>query len=786
MRLSMGHWHRAVLILSISSAACGGPDHPNPAALKANGGSPSGGTTPNGGAASESTAGGNGGTSASGGVTNNSGGAAAASSGSLPSGIDLQGPVDTQDYAALKARADAASSLDANGVAATYATSFAALDYDPTKAEFLDRIQQSALALSDGEQAALGKNGFVISTAREFPTFVNGYAEIYSEHLPVYVSADAVLESVHSSYDTLLMEMEQSTLIDDVTALLRDMRTRLPASSASSSVRADLDVYLAVAQSLMQGSVVDPVAGGDASTIASLVSQATDATGIGNIELFGDTRMEDFSEFAPRGHYTGASDLSQYFRAMIWLGRVDFRLVETNPDGSQTFHREQYEAMLAVRDLVGPSLDRWQQVDDVLSTFVGKSDNMVVPQIDQLVADLGGESAALAASDDAVNAALVKGGYGQQNIASYLMLNDGTTKTLPLNRSFLIFGQRYIVDSDVFSAVVYDRVQGRLMPNPLDAAFAALGNDQAYALDPDVATVRELPGALARVRALIDANGPSFWQSSFYNLWLASLRALSPTSDPASATGLPKVARTEPWGRRLLDTQLGSWAELRHDTLLYAKQSYTGIPGCDFPDAYVDPYPEFFASIRAYAEQGARITALVPTTYGTLAQNMSTYFDTLRSAADVLAQIATAERKGDALTMDQLAFINDAVRIENQSVGCTSILVPDGWLAKLFFDPQKSIVFDPTIADVHTQAADEGGNIVGKILHIGTGYPRLMVATVDSCGGGPRAYAGVVFAYHEQITTNFDRLTDERWAQQFGSGGTRPADVPWLLPVLAH
>lgn len=34
--------------------------------------------------------------------------------------------------------------------------------------------------------------------------------------------------------------------------------------------------------------------------------------------------------------------------------------------------------------------------------------------------------------------------------------------------------------------------------------------------------------------------------------------------------------------------------------------------------------------------------------------------------------------------------------------------------------------------------------------------------------------------------TNFDRLTDERWTQQFGSGGTRPADVPWLLPVLAH
>jgi hypothetical protein len=193
-----------------------------------------------------------------------------------------------------------------------------------------------------------------------------------------------------------------------------------------------------------------------------------------------------------------------------------------------------------------------------------------------------------------------------------------------------------------------------------------------------------------------------------------------------------------------------------------------------------------FAALRTYAEQGARIVALVPGTRADLVTGVSTYFDVLRTAADVLEQIATAERKGLSLTADQLAFINDAVRVDVQSAGCTSIEVPNGWLARLYFQPSKSIEFDPTIADVHTQPADETGNPVGKILHVGTGYPRFMVATTDSCGGGPRAYAGAVFAYHEQITMNFDRLTDERWAQQFGTGGTRPADVPWLAPVLAH
>ena len=44
-----------------------------------------------------------------------------------------------------------------------------------------------------------------------------------------------------------------------------------------------------------------------------------------------------------------------------------------------------------------------------------------------------------------------------------------------------------------------------------------------------------------------------------------------------------------------------SWAELRHDTLLYAKQSYSAAAGCEYPDAYVDPYPAFYGKLEAFA-----------------------------------------------------------------------------------------------------------------------------------------------------------------------------------------
>ena len=58
-------------------------------------------------------------------------------------------------------------------------------------------------------------------------------------------------------------------------------------------------------------------------------------------------------------------------------------------------------------------------------------------------------------------------------------------QAFPLPRSFLLLGQRYVVDSHVFSNVVYDRVppstKGRLrmLPDPLDVAFAVFANNQA-------------------------------------------------------------------------------------------------------------------------------------------------------------------------------------------------------------------------------------------------------------------------------------------------------------------
>lgn len=690
--------------------------------------------------------------------------------------------------------------LSADELLARYAPTFGALGFDPLQAENLDLIQGGPLALTEGELAILGREGFVIRGESWFPTFAYGYETLYMADLPLYVSADSLLYALHRSYDDILKSLELSALIPDLEEMLGQMRTELAAGAADdfgAGAKADVDMYLSVALSLLVGEVAAPTAGGDAEEIAALYEGAVAHEGMQMITLFGVARRVDFSQFEPRGHYNDddLEILQRYFRAMIWLGRVDLRLIETLEDHSQVFHRRQLEAALAIRAVMNrDAVARWGNLDRAIEAFVGESDNMVLSELDALMADLGAQgpetyAATLAGVDDAAAAqAILSGGYGAQRISSHIMINGTGEGTMPLSSTFLLLGQRYVLDSHVFSNVVYDRANNgapwRMMPNPLDVAFAALANDQAAQLLEPALRAYEYAPDLSAMRVLADAHPPEFWQANLYNLWLGALRALSPSdelADPA-AVGLPAVATTEAWGRRLLNTQLASWAELRHDTILYVKQSYTSGAECEFPDAYVDPYPEFYGALQEIALRGQAVVERLD--FGrnaSVATSVTGYLTTLHEVSGILREMAERQRRGEPFSEAQMAFINQAVHIQ---MGCGGAEGVDGWYAQLFFNNESAIEFDPTTADVHTQPTDEGGVPVGRVLHVSTGGARLMVVTVDTCEG-PRAYAGLASSYFERVTDNFERMDDDQWAIEIGWGWI-PEDVPWMTGLIAR
>lgn len=719
-------------------------------------------------------------------------------------GTAVEVEVATEALTAINQQLDEVQELDAAGLVSKYAVEFSSeLGFDPLEAMNFDLIQASSLALSEQQRTVFQQHGFVISDSSHFATFSYGYHSIYGADLPVYVSADSVLDAVHRSYSDVLKALEGELLVPTLQSYLAGMRSALGSNTTlSADVRRHADFFLAVPESLLSDTFVSPSFDDSFETeeLAAFVNAARAAEGIHERELFGVKREFDFSQFKPRGHYTDSPELSRYFQAMMWLGRVDLRLVETLGNGERVLRRPQVEAMLALHELMdAPRLAQWELIDRVVTSFVGEHDYMNVPQVSELTSALGvTDSAELDhVADDTLAQVILEGQFGEQRIASHVIRKkDVFGPTLPLNASFALFGQRYVVDSHVFSQVVFDRVADRVLPNPLDAAFAALGNNHAaHLLQPELEQF-DFSGNLAAMRVLVDAHPLSSWNSSLYTGWLGALRELSAKSEPAGsasaqdlsaasadAPGLPAVAKSEAWGRRLLNTQLGSWAQLRHDTLLYAKQSYTAGDECEFPDAYVDPYPQFWARLVQYAEQGASVVLDLEQQTGgstSVLARAAAYFQRLAETAGNLHRMSEHQLTGVPHSAQDVQFINNAVRISDGASGPPSI---EGWYHQLLFNPEAFTEVDNVVADVHT---DPGGITPPRdpnVLHVGTGYPRLMVVAVETCNG-PRAYAGPVFSYKEYLPGKLHRLNDEEWVKLLESTDA-PSDPEWLQPVVA-
>jgi hypothetical protein len=292
-----------------------------------------------------------------------------------------------------------------------------------------------------------------------------------------------------------------------------------------------------------------------------------------------------------------------------------------------------------------------------------------------------------------------------------------------------------------------------MLPNPLDIMFA-LGNNAAGQLMQNEIDGYHYAPNIAAVRYLIESYDSLFWKSSFYNGWLNAIRTLNP---PESRTNLPSFMQTAAWWQEKLNTQLASWAQFRHDNLLYAKQSYTGGITCSFPESYVEPYPAFYNAIGqfcAIAEQ--KLSGFdIPT--------ITSFFHNFRLVTDTLSGIASKELDHTPLTDAEKRFLRSM--LHSPDPGCGTPYT--GWYTTLYFRArlgQKEMTDqDYVVADVHTSPTDEIGYPIGWVLHAGTGPINLAVVSAELSDGTPFTFIGPVMSYYEHTTTNFKRLTDEEW-----------------------
>lgn len=655
--------------------------------------------------------------------------------------------------------------------------------------------------LTPGEIELLRRNHFVISERLSFNCMANALDDVFVKDLPVMVTTDAVLQTLHASYDRILSDVEIAVLEPKLDSLLSSLYRTFPDLTAKyrndtllADALADVDLYVTAAKSLLDSVKIAtqfcPAERMDRIWDAVKAEQYTE------MPLFSErNRKLDFSQFTVRGHYTREfwdpvtqerKTLGPYFKAMMWLGRIDFLLTPPPAADEPPWTREEIRRMnlgaLMLNELVDAAGARTtlNSVDEIIRLMVGESDNLTPEELARILADQNVPDAAALLDDptyDAFQSALVSSQMGGQRILSDCFVMDpfsATPDTLPV--SFRLLGQRFIVDSYIFSNLVYDRIIfqnekiWRPMPDPLDAAFV-LGNDNAAPLLKSELDEYHYASQAASLRYLVDAYEPAFWDASLYNAWLNAIRLLNPAED---LSAFPFFMRTAAWQQEKLNTQLASWAQLRHDNLLYAKQSYTGMTICSFPHSYVEPYPDFYRQIARFAERAELIFSRLPRN-SWLYYRIADYFPRLKTIASRLEEIARKELNRQAFTEEEIQFLKTMML---QSGGICGEPRYPGWYSELFYYTDDMLREDYLVADVHTQPTDEFGALVGRILHVGVGKVNLGVFLADSPSSDfqPMAYVGPAMSYYQTTTDNFDRLTDERWADYFGQSA--PAALP--------
>ena len=658
--------------------------------------------------------------------------------------------------------------------------------------DYLDSIV-SHFALTTGETELLRRHGFVVSERLGYRSFGEAFRDIWHADLPVFVSSDAILHAVHRSYVDILATLEANVLKARLEELLARMHWSWPALNAryrdTPGMRAsldDVDVYLTVARSLLAGQPIAS-AGNNGAEVADLLRLIA-AEQPASAALFNATlRLYDFSQFTLRGHYTQSLDLARYFKAMIWLGRTEMRL--TPPPGLPAdvdVTREIVDAFLVSELLeLSDGVERLQSIEEFLCGLVGPPDNIGAPELDRL-----GTAVGLSRADelfDSVTRArfeseLATGTYTAQAINSQILITDPFhPEALDPPYAFFLLGQRCILDSYVAWNVVYDRIEHddghpfRGLPSGLDILYA-LGNDDVLPLLADELRVYHYAPNLAALRYLVDSYEPEFWSESLYKSWLAAIRALSRSG---RQPGVPDFMRTGAWQQEKMNTQLASWTELRHDNLLYAKQSYTGGAICSFPRRVRG------AGSRLLSSAGGLRLPCRDDLHGAVVGMRRGLAHRALLPADGGHAVASGHHRrkelmGELLTTEEQLFLGEMLEWRQSCV-----LVESGWYRDLYFSAGDSPTQeeDLLIADVHTQPTDEGGNPVGHVLHAATGRPEMGLFIAAPPGQALTAFAGPVSAYFEHVTVDFRRLTDEQWRSLYEQGP--PARPDWTHVYLA-
>ncbi len=609
------------------------------------------------------------------------------------------------------------------------------------------------------------RNGFVI-VASDLPRFNMAYEGNAYTGTPVFMTTDAAYNTWHLVFDKVLRTVETKRLLPLLKSLVKGMLANAQTQAddlagtplADPAARVVGLLQVAGTQLKLPVGALTPEATAELALIAA--HDALERSPLLGTDI-------DYSLYAPRGHYTRTKALKSYFLGMSVLGQTAFALPGAlQNDLSRADTAGLRMAALAARTLVGhPELEAaWRDIYEPTAFLVGLADDYtpfeLAAAIDAAVPGAMADPTALA--DDAAIGA----------IASELT----TRRPVLIDQerpAVRLMGTRFVIDSYVLDQLLAPHVgtldEPRLLPSPLDLA-AAFGSDFAYAVQERAGETayQNYPEQMDAMRTAIADRPDEAWGGTVYDAWLAAIEPMwLPHGD-----AFPDFMRTDAWVAKDHQSGFGSYAELKHDTILYTKQAVGEMGDAGPPKTarnWVEPDPVPFARLQAMADLARQGLSARKLTGAALDDLLADFSD----LAGFLARVATDELAGRPITKSDNQRLLDIGGTLESFWWRTSDL-PEGTLPEM--DEMAAV-----IADIASGRDRKTGTI--SVVEIGTGHVDEILVLVPDDEGRFHVATGGVYSYYEFHQPASDRLTDEAWRAMLRAGEAPPRPT-WIKPIL--
>ena len=602
------------------------------------------------------------------------------------------------------------------------------------------------------------KNGFVVLDPN--PKYAHNYMKMYTiyedntyENIPSFITVDMALHLYHKFFDETLKLVEKQELFEALKQLTDNMLQKtisLYATVKNSLVKQDVAtimIYFSVANKLINGSYGDIPE--DFLMVAEKeIQEIENAKGYRKSPLFGfDINYEQFNV---RGHYVGDDVLEPYFKTMMWYGLIGYPFYQEKEDEKYLDYDSIIKSLLityiAFQERNGmDDIALWDKIYSPTDFFVGQSDDIHIFDLKDLILTVYGEEVVPEDFRDKKYYTQLEKEVDklrEPQIQHRLITGAVNVST---EKQFRFMGQRYTLDGNIMQELMFPII--RPVPTGLDVS-AAFGNNKAEELVKKFylqdLNPEEYENELQKMKNKVNSLSLKDWQSNLYNGWLWVLKSV--WTPIKNTEGFPFFMKNQAWENKNIQTGLGSYAELKHDTVLYAKQPVAEMGG---GEELEEPYPNY---VEPAVEVYDKLLWLVKYSKVNL-QKRELLSERGLYALEKLEEIYTLFRDCSVKQLENIPISEE----ENKAL-------------KYIGGAMESI--ELTLAEEYNQAISSAiiSDVAGftdteMFLEIGTGFPNEILVAI--CNEGKVYLArGAVYSYYEFLSDT--PLTNQQWHEILG------------------